>query len=455
MALKKIVQLSTPAFLVLMLSACGGGSSEANLTTVTVDKNNTSNTGIASKFKMTINAKAQACNYQEALPNAEVLLHRADGSYIKSYLSNSSGVVEGDWPVDAQTVSIATKIWESPSTPGLQLSTYLNVKPDYFNTHTITASTLNSKCLKKTLYFKTDFLELYKKFGEYGINLGRREKVDDDTYKKVFYTSPNSKFQAIQIVITSPTSTTPWVAEIDLENTPDESQIQLSADTFKALGRYLKPRADFTYDNMYITKLYDANLGNSTANYDVGFKADNKQLTPVYTLNSEDYLAAAEYVKTVSNNLYFTRELVGRYNYNTDPDFSDIGNHEKLLSIYQGLPNTDNLNYNFDLNGTPFQGLQINTRGQNSKNVWINYSVYAPLTGQMPNLRYSDYYQQQLSKANASFTYSLFFLANANATNFADWMKSEINKTPNLFPKQYKYQALGIQGLSPSNKLFQ
>lgn len=455
MALKTTLQLSTSTFLAMMLSACGGGSSEANLTTVTLDKNTTSNTGIGNKFKMTINAKAQACNYQEALTNAEVLLHRADGSYIKSYLSNSSGVVEGDWPVDAQTVSIATKIWELPSTPGLQLSTYLNVKPEYFNTHTITASTLNSKCLKKTLYFKTDFLELYRKFGEYGINLGRRNQVDDNTYKKVFYTSPNNKFQPVQIVITSPTSSAPWVAEIDLENTPDESQIKLSADSFKALGRYLKPRADLTYDSMYISKLYEANLGNSTINYDAGFKADSKQLTPIYTLSSENYLATADYVKTVSNNLYFTRELVGSYDYNTDPDFSAIDNEEKLLSIYQGLPNTDNLNYNFDLNGTPFQGLLIKTKGLNNNKVWLDYSVYAPLSGKMPNLRYSDYYQQQLSKANAAFTYSLFFLANANATNFADWMKSEINKTPNLYPKQYKYQALGIQGLSPSNKLFQ
>jgi hypothetical protein len=418
-----------------LLTACGG-SGETQSTPVL-----TQPTKPTAKLTVDLQYQAYECDITSPISDADIILHRQDGSILSQSKSGDDGKINLDWPAEAKHITIATDVDGET-----QVRTLTEVVASDLGIFKFTKASLDNSCSCETFTFDTNEVNaVYSGFNVF---------IDSSPTVTQTYCKNNGIYSPVNITLMpSQAGVTGFAATLDLNDKESSQTILISSDLFGnsnnagvLLTATISPFQPF--NNRFRT-FSETEYGR--VNW-LGWQFEPQVFPSLYTNN----FVSTSFSENMGGNQYGdlfyasgTRKRVIDANATQNLDLPQNQNQllEQTNLILIAMDSGGASEYDFSTIGTGKTLLSVEV-GERGSALW---SVEAPLSGSMPELVLPDAIEAKFEQmANPMMTISIYGYNTHNPSQFNEYRKQravisrDASKVRSSFFDNYVYELIDV-----------
>ncbi|MDF2176927.1 hypothetical protein P2G88_01500 [Aliiglaciecola sp. CAU 1673] len=421
MELKQFVFITS----ITALTACGGGSSGDKQTTPANGGGNSVTPPSAAPKLILETVQYNYCDIESPLAGAEVLIHDAQGSIVKSVQTDSLGKLQTDWPANAAHVSVIGQ-GSSGNRGRTAIESLLNTGAMDLGVIKFANTNDHSGCDCRTITLNAG--DLAATFDGYEMKAAQRFAWLSS------YTELNvevcSSDEYVDVTLKSETFREAFAAKVPVGQ---EDTIYLRKEHFTSTGIPIEAAVSGVIEPDYRTDWFS-------------FSFDGR--SPQWSLvDSEPYFATDLYVFPEMSNQNFLQYSVLKTEYLEDmeirvystvlrrvPSNGQAGFFEAIypgqefldsfVQLLEGMDTGNTTTYDFSSTDEDLDRFSIYVNADEANGDEIYWRITAPVSGVMPDLKLQDSLENRFE--NADFSRVRFYLSDYGHSDYEEYLKGAV-----------------------------
>ncbi|AZQ12927.1 hypothetical protein [Shewanella khirikhana] len=430
----------TLSILMLALVACGGGSDGG--TDSGGNSNGSPSVPSTPKLKLSTITAAQQCGLEEARAGVTVIAHRNDGTILSQTTSDTSGLVEIEWPTEAKHLTVGDI---SDYSDEMTLYTDMNLPAGDAGKYWFYESYMDDQCNCKTVYL--DYAGIQQAYPAYDIYVnGFRVRSTSNVWNEQLCEGGR---QTLRVTLAPQIAGNPAFAlKKAFSELTDEQYIILEASSFSSADN--QSELVTVTSNLTNPRHYGSALVDGTLRGQGYWAAPDAHFFPALFDRQQLTVSESELLEeTAEASLYYGKgRRIAVSDFTSSLDVNVPHNQQLVLSEFyrmlEGMNNATSVNYDFSSFSEGKQAMNISL----VEFLVVSWNVTGPLSGTLPDFKIPDAFQAKLDSLDKA---DLFFRLSGYEPDwsYADYTKAivELQKAQ-TFPvnlDDYIYETITIR----------